>query len=319
MEAMLVIAAIGATAIRSGTSLLYATLGEIISERSGMMNLGIEGMLLSSALIAFAVAYNTGSLTLAVFSAILMGVLLALIFGLLTIYFQADQTVTGLSLFIFSSGLASFLGQRLGPGNKTLVGLVGPRFSRLAVPLLSGIPIIGNIFFNQDILTYILYLLIPLVSFFIYRTRVGLNIRSVGENPKTADALGIRVKRLRLLSLVVGGAFVSLGGAHISLSYTPGWTENITGGRGWIVIALVIFSAWDPFRAAVGTLLFGGISALQFQLQAWGIGVPSAYLQMIPYLFTLVILVLINSRILSKKRVGPPDALGTNYTRETDR
>lgn len=317
MQAILILTSILEIAIRSGTSLLYATLGEIIAERSGVMNLGIEGMLLSSALVSFAVGYNTGDLFLGVLAGLLIGAILGGMFALLTVIFQADQIVAGLSLFIFGSGLASFLGQRLGPGNSTLVGLIGPRFPRINIPVLSDIPIIGSVLFTHDILTYLLYFLTPAISYLLYRTRIGLNIRSVGENPETSDALGVHVKSIRFLSLVVGGMLVGVGGAHISLGYSPGWTENITGGRGWIAIAMVIFATWDPARALLGALLFGGISALQFRLQAEGSSIPSVYLRMIPYLFTLIVLVVINSPLFSKRKIGAPDALGTNYMRES--
>lgn len=317
MGAILIFSSILEIAIRSGTSLLYVTLGEIIAERSGVMNLGIEGMLLSCAVVSFAVGYHTGDLFVGVLAGLLIGAILGGIFALLTVYFQADQIVAGLSLFIFGSGLASFLGQRLGPGNSTLVGLIGPKFPRISIPVLSDIPILGNVLFTQDLLTYILYFLTPAISYLLYRTRIGLNIRSVGENPETADALGINVKTLRFLSLVVGGMLVGVGGAHISLGYSPGWTENITGGRGWIAIAMVIFATWDPARALFGALLFGGISALQFRLQAEGSSIPSAYLRMIPYLFTLIVLIVINSPSISKKKFGAPEALGTNYMRES--
>lgn len=202
-------------------------LGEIIAERAGVMNLGLEGMLLSSAMIAFAVTYNSGSLASGVLAAILISAFLAAIFAVLTVFFQADQVLTGLVLFIFGSGLSSFLGQRLGPGGGTLVGLAGPKFEHLPIPGLSQIPMIGDLLFNQDIFLYGLYLLIPFVSYLIYRTRLGLNLRAVGENPSTADTLGLRVQWMRILAVIVGGALVGLGGAQVSLSYSPGWSYCI--------------------------------------------------------------------------------------------
>ena len=319
MNNMIIAAAIIGMALRSGTSLLYATLGEIITERSGVLNLGLEGMYLSSAMISFAVAYNSGNVYLAVLIGGLMGSLLAILFSLSTIIFQADQVVSGLSLFIFGSGLASFLGQGLGPQGSTLVGLVGPRLPKIAIPFLSAIPVFGKELFNQDILVYGLYLLPPLIAFILYRTRLGLNLRAVGENPYTADVLGINVNKTRFISVVVGGFLVGLGGAHMSLSYAPGWTENLTGGRGWIVIAMVIFSTWDPMRAVLGAMLFGGISALQFRFQALGTTIPPAYLRMVPYLFTLLVLIIINSPLFSKTRLGIPASLGQNYRRESSK
>jgi general nucleoside transport system permease protein len=317
MDNTLIFASIVGLALRSGTSLLYATLGEIITEKSGVLNLGLEGMLLSSAMISFAVAYNTGNVFLAVLFGGLMGSMLAVLFSLATIIFQANQVVSGLSLFILGSGLASFLGQRLGPQGTTLVGLVGPHLPKISIPILSSIPAFGEELFNQDILTYGMYLLPPLLAFLIYRTRLGLNLRAVGENPYTADVLGIKIQKTRIISTVAGGFLVGLGGAHMSLSYAPGWTENLTGGRGWIAIAMVIFSAWNPLRAVIGAMLFGGLSALQFRFQALGTSIPPAYLRMVPYIFTLIVLILINSPIFSKNRLGIPASLGQNYRRES--
>ncbi|NMB90441.1 MAG: ABC transporter permease [Chloroflexi bacterium] len=314
MDTILILSGIFTIAFRSATALLYTILGEIIAERSGVMNLGLEGMLLSSAMIAFAVAYHSGSLAAGVLCAALMSALLAAIFAMLTVFLQADQVLTGLVLFIFGSGLSSFLGQRLGPGNGTLVGLAGPRFERLPIPWLSRIPVVGDLFFNQDIFFYGLFLLVPLCIYLLNRTRAGLHLRAVGENPSTADTLGIRVQWTRFVAVVAGGALVGLGGAQVALSYSPGWTDGLTSGRGWIAFALVIFSAWDPGRAVLGAVLFGGISALQFRLQAAGVAIPSAILRMLPYLFTLGTLVFISSpRFL--KRAGIPAGLGRNYMR----
>ena len=319
MENVLIAASIVEIALRSGTSLLYATLGEIITERSGMMNLGLEGMLLSSAMISFAVAYHSDNIFLAVLIGGLSGSLLALLFSILTVYFMVEQVIGGLSLFIFGSGLASFLGQRLGPQGGTLVGLVGPRLPKIPIPHLSEIPGFGEALFSQDVLVYMVYVLTPLIAYFLYKTRAGLNLRAVGENPYTADVLGIKVQKIRIISTVVGGFLIGLGGAHISLSYAPGWTENLTGGRGWIAITMVIFSTWDPIRAVLGSMLFGGVNALQFRLQALGAPIPPAFLRMIPYLFTLLVLVFINSELFSKSRLGIPSSLGQNYRRESSK
>lgn len=310
-------ATIIAIALRSGASLLYATLGEILAERSGVLNLGLEGMLLSSAMFAFAASYHTDNVWLGLLASALMGGFLAMLFACLTVLLQADQIVSGLALFIFGSGLASFLGQRLGPNGGTLVGLIGPRLPRYPIPILSDIPWVGNVFFNQDILIYGLYILTPVIAYVIFRTRMGLNLRAVGENPTTADAMGIRVLTTRFVSVMIGGAIVGLGGAHISLSYAPGWTENITGGRGWIAIAMVIFSTWHPLRAVLGALLFGTVSALQFRLQAIGSPIPAAFLRMLPYVFTLLVLILISHPKIGQLRLRAPAALGRNYFRES--
>ncbi|HIQ05388.1 MAG TPA: ABC transporter permease [Anaerolineae bacterium] len=305
-----------AVTIRAGTSLLYATIGEIYTERAGILNLGLEGIMLMGAVSAFAAGYHTGSVWIAVVTALIVGAVLASIHAFLTITLRADQVVSGLALTIFASGLASFLGQRLGPEGKPLVGLVGPRFERLAIPGLSALPVVGKALFHQDLLVYVMYLLVPLAWFYLYRTRPGLHLRSVGENPETADAMGINVTATRYLYTILGGMLVGLGGAHLSLAYTPGWTENLTGGRGWIAIALVIFATWDPVRAVLGAILFGGINAVQFRMQAAGTTIPAAFLGMMPYLFTVAVLVIITWWEAFRKRVGAPAALGVPYVRE---
>jgi ABC-type uncharacterized transport system permease subunit len=303
-------------AIRAGTSLVYATVGEIITERAGILNLGVEGMMIMGAVTAFAAAFHTGHAWAGVATAIVVGGLLALVHAFLTITLRADQTVSGLALTIFGTGLASFLGQRLGPGGTPLVGQVGPRFGKIPIPILADLPLVGPSIFNQDILVYIMYLFVPLAWYFLYKTRPGLHLRAIGESPQTADAMGVNVFGLRYLYTVVGGMLVGLGGAHLSLAYTPGWTENLTGGRGWIAIALVIFATWDPARAVLGALLFGGVNAVQFRLQAAGTTIPAAFLNMMPYAFTVLVLVLITWWEAFRKRVGAPAALGLPYMRE---
>ena len=303
-------------AIRAGASLVYATIGEIFTERSGILNLGVEGMMIMGAVAGFAAAFHTGSVWAGVLMAMLVGGLLALIHAFLTITLRADQTVSGLALTIFGAGLASFLGQRVGPGGTPLVGQVGPRFGRIPVPGLVELPLIGDTLFNQDVLVYALYVGVPLAWYFLYKTRPGLHLRATGESPQTADAMGVNVVALRYLYTMVGGMLVGLGGAHLSLAYTPGWTENLTGGRGWIAIALVIFATWDPLRAVVGALLFGGVNAVQFRLQASGTTIPAAFLNMLPYTFTIIVLVLITWWEAFRKRVGAPAALGQPYMRE---
>jgi ABC-type uncharacterized transport system permease subunit len=303
--------------LRAGTSLIYATVGEIYTERSGILNLGMEGIMLMGAVSAFAVVYYSSSLLAGLLVAGLVGGLLAAVHALLCITLRANQVVSGLSITLFGSGLASFLGQRLGPvsNNRYLVGLAGVQFKPIPLPFLSRLPVLGAVF-NQDLLTYAVYVLVPVAWFFLYRTREGLNLRAVGEDPQTADAMGIKVQRLRYLYTIAGGALVGLGGAHLSLAYTPGWSENITGGRGWIVIALVIFAMWNPARAVLGAVLFGGINAVQFRLQAAGTHIPAAYLNMLPYLATVVVLVIMTWWETLSKRVGAPAALGTSYMRE---
>ena len=303
-------------AIAAGTSLVFATVGEIVSERAGILNLGVEGMMIMGAVAGFAAAFHTESVAAGVLAAMVVGGMLALVHAFLTITLLADQVVSGLALTLLGSGLASFLGQRLGPGGMPLVGQIGPRFGRVAIPFLSELPMLGPSVFNRDILSYVMYFFVPVAWYFVYRTRPGLHLRAIGESPQTADAMGVNVFALRYVYTVVGGMLVGLGGAHLSLSYTPGWTENITGGRGWIVIALVIFATWNPVRAVLGALLFGSVNAIQFRLQASGTTIPAALLNMLPYILTIVVLVVITWAEAFRKRVGAPASLGLPYIRE---
>ena len=303
-------------AIAAGTSLVFATVGEIVSERAGILNLGVEGMMIMGAVAGFAAAFHTESVAAGVLAAMVVGGMLALVHAFLTITLLADQVVSGLALTLLGSGLASFLGQRLGPGGMPLVGQIGPRFGRVAIPFLSELPLLGPSVFNRDILSYVMYFFVPVAWYFVYRTRPGLHLRAIGESPQTADAMGVNVFALRYVYTVVGGMLVGLGGAHLSLSYTPGWTENITGGRGWIVIALVIFATWNPVRAVLGALLFGSVNAIQFRLQASGTTIPAALLNMLPYILTIVVLVVITWAEAFRKRVGAPASLGLPYMRE---
>lgn len=317
IEALLLLTQILTITLRAGTSLIYAAVGEIYTERSGILNLGLEGMMLTGAVTAFATAYYTGSPWLGVLVAMLVGMAMAAIHAFLTVTMRANQVVSGLSITLFGTGLASFLGERLGPAsnNGHLVGMVGPRFSQIDIRPLSQLPVIGALF-NQDILTYLLYALIPLATYYLLKTRNGLNLRAVGESPQTADAMGINVTKTRYLYTILGGMLVGFGGAHLSLAYAPGWTENITGGRGWIAIALVIFAMWNPARAVLGAILFGGINAVQFRLQAGGTTIPAAYLNMLPYLMTILVLVIMTWWENLSHRVGAPAALGKAYMRE---
>lgn len=305
--------------IRAGASLLYATLGEILTERAGVLNLGVEGIMMMGAASAFAVSYHSKNAWLGLLAALGVGALLAFIHAFLTVTMRAEQVVSGLALTLFGTGLAAFMGQRLGPAGTTMVGLEGPGFQRTPLPLLSQLPVLGESLFNQDILVYVLCLLVPLLWFFLYKTQSGLSLRAVGENPQAADVMGVDVTRARYLYTVLGGVLMGAAGAHLSLAYLQGWADNITGGRGWIAIALVIFATWDPVRAVIGALLFGGINALQFRLQARGTTIPASFLNMLPYISTILVLVLITWRERVSKRVGAPSALGLPYIREEKR
>ncbi len=298
-----------AAAVASGAALLYAALGEVMAERSGVLNLGVEGMMLMGALSGFAFCYWSGNMWVGVIGAIVSGAAMASIHAVLTISLRGNQVVCGLALTLFGQGLSAYLGT-------SFVGKLPPQsFSKLSVPFLSDVPRLGTILFRQDALVYFAYVIVPLLWWFVYRTRPGLNLRAVGENPATADAMGINVARQRYAYVILGGAFAGIGGAVISLATNPGWTENITAGRGWIAVALVIFGMWNPVRAAAGALLFGVVEAAQFRLQGVNVPVSSFFLNMLPYIFTIIVLVLATQQGRSR-RVGSPAALGKAYVRE---
>ena len=307
-----------AATIAMGTSLTYATLGEIYTEKTGILNLGMEGTMLMGALAGFATAMATANLYLALLVAMLIGGLLSAIHAFLCVTMRANQVVSGLAITMFGTGLANFLGQRLGPAsnNYNLVGMNLPsKFDNIAIPFLKDIPILGA-FFDVSVLTYALYIIIPFSWYYMYKTKHGLAIRAVGESPKTATAMGLSVPRLRYLYTIIGGMFAGLGGACLSLSFTPSWNDGMTGGKGWIVIALVIFATWNPGKAVIGTLVFGGITSLQFSLQAAGVKmvIPTQFLAFAPYLITFFTLSAMT--ILNQNRKGSfaaPSALGTSF------
>jgi simple sugar transport system permease protein len=298
-----------AAAMMSGVAILYAGLGETLAERSGVLNLGVEGMMLMGALAGFAVCTWSGSAWVGMLGAIAMGAAMAAIHAILTVSFLANQVVSGLALTIFGGGLSAFLGSGL-------VGKPAPdRFGRLDLPLLGDIPGIGNILFNQNILIYIAYFLVPAMWWYVYRLRPGLNLRAVGENPATADAMGLNITLIRYTYVLLGGAFAGIGGAAISLATNPGWSDGMTAGRGWIAVALVIFGGWNPARVAIGAFLFGAVEAGQFRLQGVNVPVSSFFLNMLPYLFTVAVLVFSTVRT-RHRRPGQPAALGKAYVRE---
>jgi ABC-type uncharacterized transport system permease subunit len=307
--------------VAGGTVLLFATIGEILSERSGVMNLGVEGMMLLGAVAAYSTAVQTGNPWLGLLVAMAAGGLLALLHGLVSISFQADQVVSGLSLTFLGTGLALVFGEGLSKAGAISL------LPTITIPLLSRIPVLGPILFtDQSVLVYVGYLFVPAVWYYINRTRPGLHLRAVGEFPAAADALGINVLRQRYLYVFVGGVLAGLAGATISLAISPGWfSEMTTSGQGWIAIGLVIFAQWDPIRAAGGAYAFGALRRLILDLQGpmtlLGLRNPFYYnsylgffLQMLPYAFTIVVLVL-GSREAMRKRLGAPAALGTPYVR----
>jgi len=291
-----------AATIQSGTPILYATLGEIITEKSGVLNLGVEGMMLCGAFGAFLVAMITGNPWLGFLAGGLFGAMMGAVHGLVCLTFQGNQVVSGLALTILGTGLANYWGT-------PLVGQTAPGFAPFSFPFLGSIPGIGPIAFQHDVLIYISYLL-PLVVWFLLRhTRFGLALRSVGEYPEAASAAGINIKGYRWAGVLMGGFLIGLGGAYLSLAYTHLWTNGITAGRGWIAVALVIFAFWRPGRAVFGAYLFGGVMAFQFRLQAVGTHIPSSLLMMLPYLLTILVLVLSSLR---GRQTQAPGALGVN-------
>ncbi len=296
--------------IQSSIAVLFAAIGEVFTERSGVLNLGIEGMMLMGALSGFAAAYYFHSLLFGILTSLVVGGIFALIHGFFTISLRANQVVCGLALTIFGIGLSLFLG-------RPIIGRVGERSIPFPIPFLQEIPLLGPVLFNQSPIIYLSYLLVPSAWFFLYHSRPGLNLRSVGENPAAADTAGIPVIRIRYLWTVFGGMMAGLGGAYLSLSYTPGWKENMTSGQGWIAIAMVIFALWNPLRAAFGALLFGGINALQFYFEARQFTlIPSYILRMLPYLFTIAILVIVTRWKTVRRRAGAPTGLGLPFQRE---
>jgi general nucleoside transport system permease protein len=317
MDALVILQA----GVATGTVLLFATLGEIFAERSGVMNLGVEGMMLLGAMSGYSVAIATKNPWLGVLVAMIAAGLLSQIHAFIAITLHADQVVSGLALTFLGIGISLVLGDGLSKAGTVAL------LPSLSIPLLERIPILGKIFFSsQNILVYIGYLLIPLAWYFINRTRPGMHLRAVGEYPAAADALGINVFRMRYLYVFVGGMLAGLAGATISLAIAPGWfSEMTTGGQGWIAVGLVIFAQWNPVRAAVGAYTFGALRRLILDIQGpavlFGMANPFYYnpywgffLQMLPYAFTIIVLV-IGSREAMRKRLGAPAALGTPYVR----
>ncbi len=309
LDIFMMTGAILAAAVQSGTALLLATLGEIFTERAGILNLGVEGMMLAGALGGFATAYHTQNPWLGLLAGILAGGLLSLVHAFLTITMRANQVVTGLALTIFGMGLTGFYG-------RGMIGHPAPGFNPVPVPLLSKIPLLGKVFFQHDPVVYISFVLVGLCWFFTYRTRSSLNLRAVGENPHAADAMGVKVARTRYIYVVVGGLMAGAGGAYLSLAYTRMWIQNLTAGQGWIAIALVIFALWNPLRAALGAYLFGGITALQLRLQALGATLPVHFMLMLPYVLTILVLVIISVRQRRTGSTQSPAALGLPFFRE---
>lgn len=307
MDSALLIAILAAS-ITAGTPILFAALGELVTERAGILNLGVEGIMLVGAVGGFISAYLWADPWMGVVAAVIVGMLMALIHAFLTITLRANQVVSGLAITLFGTGLSGYIG-------KSYVGLTLPKaFVAQPIPFLADIPFVGSIFFKHDALVYLSYILVIFFHFYLYHTTPGLKLRALGENPGATDAMGINVFSLRYLYVLIGGGLCGLAGAYLSLAYAPSWLENMTAGRGWIAVALVIFALWNPWRALLGSYLFGGIDALGFHLQVLGVPISVFLLNMLPYIFTIIVLVLV--LVYKKGKISAPSSLGVAYNRE---
>lgn len=294
-----------AATLNAGTVLALASLGLLINEKVGIVNLGAEGMMLCAAIAGFATVVHSGSDLLGFAAGIGAGALLALIFGLLVIWLNTNQYATGLAVSLFGAGFSAFVGV-------AYVQQKMPERPSFAVPWLADMPLVGPALFRHHPLVYLTVLLALAMIWFLYRTRAGLVLRSVGESPESAHALGYPVRRIRLLAVVAGGALCGLAGAYLSIVYTPLWVEGMVAGKGWIALALTTFATWRPARVLLGAYLFGGVTMLQFHLQGMGVEVPSQFLTMLPYLATIVVLALI-SRNPQWIRVNMPASIGKPF------
>lgn len=290
------------TMVAASIPVLLAALGELVVEKSGVLNLGVEGMMIIGAVCGFITIYNTGSPLFGVLASIVAGGLLALVFGILTQVLHSNQVATGLALTLFGLGLSALIGQ-------PFAGIKPPTFPKPDFGFLSDLPVLGQLLFKYDYLVYVAFILVVGVSYFLNRTRAGLILRSIGENHDAAHALGYHVVRVRLAAIVFGGGCAGLGGGYLAMIRVPQWTEGMTAGVGWIALALVVFASWRPYRVILGAFLFGGVTLLQLNLQAVGIKINPAYLSMAPYLITIVALVVISG---SSTRISTlaPGSLG---------
>ena len=293
--------------IVAGTPLIITALGELVTEKSGVLNLGAEGIMAVGAIAAFAATHHSGSPWIGVLAGAAAGALMSLIFGILTLTLLANQVASGLALSIFGVGLSAFIG-------KSCESVALKPVPAMRIPGLADIPVIGNALFNHQGLVYLSWLMFAGVAWFLYRSRGGLVLRAVGEAPVSAHSIGVKVIRIRYLATLFGGAMAGIGGAFLSVFYTPLWVEGMVAGRGWIALALVVFATWRPLRVLVGAYLFGGVMISQLFLQGSGISldVPAQFLASLPYWATIIVLVII-SRDLNKIRLNSPASLGQPY------
>jgi len=289
----------------AATPILLAAIGELVVEKAGVLNLGVEGMMIVGAVAGFAAAVTTGSPILGMLAAIVAGAAVSLIFALLTQVLMANQVASGLALTLFGLGFSALLGQ-------SYVGIVPPRTEKLDFGPLSDLPVVGRILFGHDILVYVSLFVVAGVWYWLNYTRGGRVLRAVGENHDSAHALGYKVKRVRILAILFGGACAGLGGAYLSLVRVPQWTEGMTAGAGWIALALVVFASWKPWRVLAGAYLFGGIMVLQLNLQAAGYRIPVEYLAMSPYIITILVLVVMSSN-RTRRTLAAPGSLGRSF------
>ncbi len=289
----------------ASTPILLAALGELVAERAGVLNLGVEGMMITGAIAGFIAAVESGSPFLGFIAAACAGAAISMLFGLLTQYLLSNQVATGLALTLFGLGLSALLGQ-------SYTGIRATSAPKLEFPLLSDLPFLGPVLFRHDAMVYVSLAMVALTWYFLTRSRAGLILRAVGENHDAAHALGYPVVAIRLAAIAFGGAMAGLGGAYLSLVRVPQWTEGMTAGSGWIALAIVVFASWKPQRALMGAYLFGGVTILQLNLQAAGVSIPVEYLSMSPYLITILVLVVISAR-RGGARSDAPAALGQSF------
>lgn len=301
----MIVEAILLTVITASTPLVIAAMGELVTERSGVLNLGVEGMMIIGAVCAFAVAQMSGSPLIGVGAGIVGGAAFSLLFAFLTLSLVANQVATGLALTILGLGVSGMLGE-------SFVGVPGVKLQPIAIPLLADFPFVGPLLFRQDLIFYLSILLVVGVNWFLFRTRSGLKLRAIGDNHGSAHTLGIHVIRTRYLAVLFGGACAGLAGAQLSLVYTPQWVENMSAGRGWIALALVVFASWRPWRLLAGGYLFGAVTIGQLHAQAFGIGLPSQLLSALPYAATIVVLVII-SQNRRTTLINTPASLGKPF------
>ncbi|MDR2156702.1 MAG: ABC transporter permease [Clostridiales Family XIII bacterium] len=301
-----------AAAIVAATPLLFATLGEVIAEKSGSLNLGVEGMMLMGAVIGFTVAYGTGNPAAAMIAAFAAGGAGAFIFAIVTVSLQANQVVTGLTLTIFGSGFSSFVGDRM--IGQSVPASVLKFFAPIDIPLIGDIPFVGSVLSGHDAFVYLGYVMVIVLSIYLYRTRAGLNMRAVGENTAAADASGVNITLYKYAHIIFGGGLCGLGGAYLSLVTVPIWQADVVTGRGWIAVALVIFASWNPIKAFFGAFLFGALSILGLRLQSMGIHISQYLVDLFPYAATIVIVIIGTHK--NRKEDLPPGNLSEPYSRE---